>query len=76
MRKALLISLTFTSAFMLCVGCNNAARDHQAEQARREQVVKELKAIGKGMHEKQASESTTDSEVTNVPEKASDSPPE
>jgi len=72
----LIFSLTITSSILLCVGCDTAARNHQAEQARREQVVNDLKAYGKAMHNKQGSASTTDSIKTNAPEKASDAPPE
>jgi hypothetical protein len=76
MRKSSIFSLTMTSSILLCVGCDAPARKHQAEQARRQQVVDDLKSLGKAMHNKQGSESTTDSSVTNAPEKVSDAPPE
>src|SRR4051812_25249239 len=56
MRKSLVFSLTFTSLFVLCAGCDTAARQQQAEEARRQKIVNDLKALGKSMHNKQAEE--------------------
>ena len=71
MRK----SLIFTSLFVLGAGCDGtAARQHQAEQARRQQTVSDLREFGEAMHNDQGHESTTDSTATDAPENTSDSP--
>src|SRR5690606_1101588 len=75
MRKSLIFSLTFTSLFVFCAGCNDTAARQQAEQARRQQTANDLKELGKAMHNKQGSESSIDSAVTDAPENTSDSPP-
>lgn len=43
---------------LLCVGCDTAARQQQAEDARRAATVAELQQLGEAMHEKQNKESS------------------
>jgi len=68
-------SLILTSLFVLCVGCNDiAGRQHQAEKARRQQTVNDLRELGQEMHNNQSSESAADSTATDASENTSDSP--
>jgi len=47
--------------FTLCLGCNDlAVQQHQAEQARRSQTVKDLKQLGKKMHAGQTADLASD----------------
>ena len=69
-------SLLFLALFVLCAGCGDiAARQHKAEQARRQQVQKDLKELGERMHNEQSGESATDSTATDAAKSPSDSPP-
>lgn len=76
MRRSLLSSLALPSLILFCGGCDMAARDLQAEQARRQQVAADLKAVGDAMHEKQGRASASPPVVTNASENAPASPPE
>lgn len=50
MFKKLQISALFV---LMCVGCDFAAKQQQAENARRDAIAAELKQLGQSMHEKQ-----------------------
>ncbi|WP_435016642.1 hypothetical protein TA3x_004215 [Tundrisphaera sp. TA3] len=50
MLKRSLIPLALTAAPLLCMGCDAAARQQEARQARRQQIVDDLKARGEAMH--------------------------
>jgi hypothetical protein len=66
--------LTFLCMFGLVAGCDVAARQQAAEEARREQAAKDLKAIGEAMHKKQSSPPTTEPAATDAAEKKPDTP--
>ena len=51
---------------VLCFGCNDAAQQHQAEQAQRDAVAKNLKQIGQAMHASQTTDSALDSVATDA----------
>lgn len=58
---------------LLCVGCDSAAKQQQAEDARRAATVDELKQIGKAMHEEHNKESSPAAAPNDVSRSSNDS---
>lgn len=65
--------LMIASLLLLGTGCDLAARQQAREEARREQVAKELKAIGESMHQRSGDAPSVETPAPAEPR--SDSPP-
>lgn len=52
---------------LLCVGCDAAAKQQQAEQARRAAIAKKLKQMGEEMHKTTNTDSLADESVNDSP---------
>ncbi len=55
---------------LLCVGCDSAAKQQQAEDARRAATAAELKQLGQSMHESQNKESSPDGAANDAPQRS------
>ena len=58
---------------VLCVGCDTAAKQQQAEDARRAASVAELKQLGQSMHESQNKESSPAGPTNHTPQGSNES---
>ena len=58
---------------LLCLGCDTAARQQQAEDARRVATVAELKQLGQSMHESQNKESSPAGPPNDAPQGSNES---
>ncbi len=70
MFKQAQISILFG---LLCVGCDTAAKQQQAEDARRAATVAELKQLGQAMHESQNKESSPTGTANDAPKDSDES---
>lgn len=59
--------------FVCSPGCDTAARQQEAENARRQQIANELRAIGTEMHNNHSDESSNDSAATDHPPESPES---
>ena len=71
MRQSLILTLL---TFVVCLGCDTAARQQQAEEARRQQTVNELRELGEEMHNNPENQSAPDSTAADTSEEDPDSP--
>jgi len=53
---------------LLCVGCDTAAKQQQAEDARRAATEAEFKQLGKAMHDQQNKELSPDGAKNDAPQ--------
>ena len=58
---------------LLCVGCDTAAKQQQAEVARRAATVAQLRQLGQAMHESQNKESSPSGAANDAPKDSGDS---
>ena len=58
---------------LLCVGCDFAAKQQQAENARRDAKAAELKQLGESMHDSQNKDSSAAEAANDAPQAPDDS---
>ena len=70
MFKKVQISILFG---LLCVGCDSAAKQQQAREARKDAAAAELKQLGQSMHESHNKESSPAGAANDAPQDSDDS---
>ncbi|MCA9109325.1 MAG: hypothetical protein KDA52_05230 [Planctomycetaceae bacterium] len=71
MRQCSIVTLL---SFVVCLGCDIAGRQQQAEEARRQDTANELREIGQDMHSSQQTDSAVDPTADVATEGDKDSP--